>query len=159
VTWKAVSEPDKDALDAAMALLLYTGTTEESYRARISRRVLDLLAKDEAFGFMMQDMRDRIAALARNKRRFTYDSSQLKGRLAEVTGIAHCNTDPGVRWVHVSGVMNFGYDSVAGPRTAPTNWPADAGLFVPIIIEDGTWKFDGYCTEPSLAGVPSVAPN
>ncbi len=157
ITWSAAGAPDRDALDAAMALFMYTQTANEAYKTRISKRVLDLLARDAAFGYMMDDAQQKIALLAEKNAELFYDPSQLTGTPSRVSGMDHCNRDSAVQWVHVHGTMNFGYRSpAAGELKAPISWAESSHIFIPTIVEDGIRKFDGYCPEPSLAD--SMAP-
>jgi hypothetical protein len=137
-------------LDAAMAFYMYAATADESYKSRISKRTLDLLLRDPAFEFMMEDTRKRIAVLARNDAKLLYDTSQLKGTPINVSGMSHCNRDPGVGWVHVHGTMNFGYQSPGKNLKAPVSWPTTSHIFIPTVVEDGVRKFDGFCPEPTV---------
>jgi hypothetical protein len=143
--------PDQEALDAAMALFMYAATADEPYKSRISKRVLDLLARDEAFEFMMKDTRERIAVLAGKDAKLLYDTSQLTGTPIDVTGMTHCNRDENVQWVHVHGIMSFIYQSPEKNLKAPIRWPATKHIFIPTVIEDGVRKFDGFCPEPSVS--------
>lgn len=158
VTWHATGPADRDALDAAMAFFMYTVTADESYKARISRRVLDLLAADPSFGFMMDDERARIALIEGQNGRLTYNTSELRGIPIEVNGLAHCNPNTGIQWVHVEGVMNFAYETRGHELPAPVNWPATSHIFIPTVVEDGIRKFDGYCPEPSVEALRPIRP-
>jgi hypothetical protein len=158
VTWRALGPPDGDMLDAAMAYFMYAATADESYRARISRRVLDLLEKEPAFGFMMDDTRARIALIAESKSRLTYSTSTLRGTPIEVSGLSHCDPSANVEWVHVEGAMTFGYETRGRQLPAPIPWPATSHIFIPTVIEDGIRKFDGYCPEPSVTELQSIEP-
>jgi hypothetical protein len=150
VSWAPTGDPDREALDAAMAFYMYAATADESYRPRISKRVLDLLQRDPAFEFMMEDTRKRIAVLARNDAKLLYDTSQLDGTPISVSGLNHCNREPGIDWVHVHGTMNFSYQSPGKDLKAPVRWPAESHIFIPTVVEDGVRKFDGFCPEPTV---------
>jgi hypothetical protein len=150
VSWAPTGDPDREALDAAMAFYMYAATADESYRSRISKRVLDLLQRDPAFEFMMEDTRKRIAVLARNDAKLLYDTSQLDGTPISVSGLNHCNREPGIDWVHVHGTMNFSYQSPGKDLKAPVRWPAESHIFIPTVVEDGVRKFDGFCPEPTV---------
>ena len=156
VTWRTTGPADRDALDAAMAFFMYTATTDEAYKARLSRRVLDLLARDPSFGFMMDDERARIALIAEKKGRLIYRTSGLQGIPIEVDGLAHCNPSPDIQWVHVEGVMNFAFETRGRELPSPVNWPADSHIFIPTVMEDGIRKFDGYCPEPSVEALRPI---
>jgi hypothetical protein len=149
ITWTATGAAEQEMLDAAMAFFLYTATADDSYKSRISRRVLDLLARDRAFAFMMEDTRERISLLAKNHTKLDYDASQLTGTPIQVSGMTHCNRGATIQWVHVAGTMNFVYRSPEKELKAPINWPATSHIFIPTVVEDGVRKFDGYCPEPS----------
>jgi hypothetical protein len=151
IFWAPTGEPDREALDAAMAFYMYAATADDSYKSRISKRVLDLLQRDPAFGFMMEDARKRIAVLARNDAKLLYDTSQLDGTPISVSGLNHCNPDPGIDWVHVHGTMNFTYQSPGKDLKAPVSWPAKSHIFIPTVVEDGVRKFDGFCAEPTVS--------
>ena len=110
----------------------------------------ELLQRDPAYGFMMEDTRKRIAALARNDAKLLYDTSQLDGTAITVSGLNHCNRDPGVDWVHVQGTMNFSYQSPGKDLKAPIEWPSRSHILIPTLIEDGVRKFDGFCPEPAI---------
>jgi hypothetical protein len=150
VDFTPIGNADPDALNAAMAFFMYTATADAAYRSHISRRVLALLEKDESFGFMMDDTRARIAALAADNKALLYDTSALKGTPITLSGISHCNSDPAVQWVYIDGVMNFSYLRPPSEHKAPTPWRGSAHIFIPIVVEDGVRKFDGYCPEPSV---------
>jgi hypothetical protein len=150
ISWAPTGAPDEDMLDAAMAFFMYAATADEAYRSRISKRVLDLLLRDSAFEFMMEDTRKRIAVLARNDAQLLYNASQLKGTPINVSGMIHCNRAPGVGWVHVYGTMNFIYRSPGKDLKAAVSWPETSHIFIPIVVEDGVRKFDGFCPEPSV---------
>jgi hypothetical protein len=151
ITWATNGAPNQEALDAAMAFFMYAATADEPYKSRISKRVLDLLARDEAFEFMMKDTRERIAVLAGKDAKLLYDTSQLTGTPIDVTGMTHCNRDENVQWVHVHGIMSFIYQSPEKNLKAPIRWPATKHIFIPTVIEDGVRKFDGFCPEPSVS--------
>jgi hypothetical protein len=141
-----------DLRDAAMAYFFYTATADPSYRNRISRRVLDLLDRDKAFGFMMDDAKEKIAYMAKSQQNLSYSDDQMAGTPAAVKNVAHCNNDdPTLQWVQLSGVMNFTYDDPNRHSTEPVAWPSTRNILVPTISEDGVRKFDGYCPEPSMA--------
>jgi hypothetical protein len=150
VSWSATGDPDREALDAAMAFYLYAATADESYKSRITKRVLSLLQQDPAFEFMMEDARKRIPVLARNDAKLLYDTSQLTGTPISVSGLNHCNRESGVDWVHVHGTMNFSYQSPGKDLKAPVRWPAESHIFIPTVLEDGVRKFDGFCPEPTV---------
>jgi hypothetical protein len=157
ISWVPTGGSDQEMLDAAMAFYMYAATADESYKSRISKRVLDQLQRDPAFGFMMEDTRKRIAVLARNDAKLLYDTSQLKGTAINVSGMRHCDGNPGVDWVHVHGTMNFTYQSPGKDLKAPVRWPAESHIFIPTIVEDGVRKFDGFCPEPTVPA-PLLSP-
>jgi len=65
--YEPIGVADKDHSDASMAYFLYTATTDPEYRKRISRRVLAILDHQKAFGFMMDDAKEKIAQLQQKK--------------------------------------------------------------------------------------------
>lgn len=148
ISWRAVGPPTPEGLAAAMAFYLYAATADETYTRLLSRRVLDLIAKEPAFGFMMQDTRDRIAMLAHKNTTLGYDVTGLTGTPVEPSGMTHCNPSPDVRWIHVAGTIRFTYQSPIIVTEAPVPWAATSGILIPTVMEDGLLKFDGYCPEP-----------
>jgi hypothetical protein len=148
----ATGDANIDLRDAAMAYFFYTATAEPSYRNRISKRVLNLLDRDKAFGFMMDDAKAKIAYMDQSKQKLGYSADQIVGTPATVKNVAHCNgDDPTLQWVQLSGIMTFTYDDPDRHSAEPVAWPGTSNILVPTISEDGIRKFDGYCPEPSMA--------
>jgi hypothetical protein len=148
----AIGDDNADLRDAATAFYLYTATTDAVFRGRISKRVLDLIDHDKAFGFMMDDAKAKIAYMAKSHEKLGYSTGQLMGTPVAVKNVAHCNDgDPTLEWVQLSGVMTFTYDDLGRHSTEPVSWPKTSNILVPTISEDGVRKFDGYCPEPSMA--------
>jgi hypothetical protein len=149
---KPVGDASVELRDAAMAYFLYTATADPSYRSRISKRVLELLDQDKAFGFMMEDTKAKAAYMAQSQQRLSYSNDQITGAPVAVKGIAHCNgNDPTLQWAQLSGVMTFVYDDPERHSAEPVAWPRSSNILVPTITENGVRKFDGYCPEPSMA--------
>jgi hypothetical protein len=141
-----------DLRDAAMAYFLYTATDDPAYRNRISNRVLELLDRDKAFGFMMDDAKEKIAYIAKSRQKLSYSDDQMMGTPVTVKNVAHCNgDDPTLQWVQLSGIMTFTYDDPERHSAEPVAWPSTSNILVPTISENGVRKFDGYCPEPSMA--------
>jgi hypothetical protein len=140
---------DPSLLEPALALYLYTSTDDEKYRALLSSRVTDLLAREPAFADVMADERARIASLAKRNTKIGFDLSQLHAVPVALKGMPHCNADQTVQWVHVYGAMTFTYQSPLISKSESIAWPN--GIYVPTVVEDGVRKFDGYCPEPSMA--------
>lgn len=154
VKWTVRGAADRSLRDAAMAYFLYTATGDESYRAQISKRVLDIIDKEQTFGFAMQDTHERLAMFAAKNIKLSYDLSQLDALPIDLSGMPQCGEGrEGTQWVMLGGVVNYKIESPDFQRTEPVQWPVASKLFVPTIVEDGARKFDGYCPEPSLAGV------
>lgn len=149
----AVGEPSGELRDAALAFYLYTATTDPTYRRLISDRVLKLLDRTPAFGYMMEDARRKISALAQRKATLNYSTAKLVGRPASVSGMRHCAEDATLQWVQLSGTMQFGYQDDIYKALEPIEWPAASSILVPTIVEGGVRKFDGYCPEPSMDGL------
>jgi hypothetical protein len=148
VTHAATGTGDPDMLQAAFAFYLYTQTLADSYKERISRRVLALLERDEAFRFMMEDARARTQSFADRKIEVGFDLSKLRARPLAVTGMPFCNEGPDTQWVQVDGILNFTYRSPdAAPTPEPVRWPESSNIYFPLVREDGILKFDGYCPE------------
>lgn len=147
---------DPVALEAALAFYLYANTADEKYWKLLSHRVQDELKKDQAFGFMMDDTRKRIADLTAKGITLSYDISQLQAVPAQMTGMPFCVNNPKFQWYHVSGAMIFGYDEKTIKSREPVAWPPISQIFLPTIVEDGIRKFDGYCPEPSLAHIANI---
>lgn len=157
-TWTETGPKDPVALEAALALYLYANTADEKYWNLLSHRVQEELKKDQAFGFMMDDTRKRIADLAAKGIQLSYDTSQLQAVPATMTDMPFCVSNPNFQWYHISGAMIFGYDEKAKGISSrePVQWPATSEIFLPTVTENGVRKFDGYCPEPSLAHIADV---
>jgi hypothetical protein len=156
VSWHPLNTLDPSALKAAMAFYLYAATADESYRGLISKRVLDLLADEQSFGFMMQDTRKRIVSLNEKNITLGYDTSGLYAKLADTVGLIHCNQSPDVQWIHIEGVMKFTIRSPAFQSEEPVAWPGGSNILIPTVVEDGVRKFDGYCREPATKNIDNV---
>jgi hypothetical protein len=152
VTHQITGPADAELLKAAFALYLYTQTLDESYKRLISRRVLDLLAHDQAYQYMMEETRDRLRLFAEKKIELGFDMSQMRARPLTVSGMPFCNQQPETQWVQVDGLLNFTYKSpAAAPQPEPVKWPETSNIYFQLIKEDGILKFDGYCPETGLA--------
>jgi hypothetical protein len=149
---KMVGPPDKKLLDGALALYLYASTADESYRRLISKRVLNLLDREPAFRYMMEDARYRAASLAQRGIAFGFNLSGLQATPVAVSGMTFCNAGPDVQWTQIDGNVFFSYKSDAFDTSGPVPWPASSHVLIPTILEDGIPKFDGYCPEPSMSG-------
>jgi hypothetical protein len=145
------AEPaSSDEMKAALGFYLYTATAGEQYRSVLSKRVLSVLREEPGFDALMEETRRRVDGLESNKDEIIlgYDTTQLQAEIVAVTGIKHCGKARGVKWVRLFGTMNFTYKShVHGLLTEPVSWPQSSNILVPILVEDGKPKFDGYCTE------------
>lgn len=149
ISWKVQGPADRRLLDAAMAFFRYTSTGDDSYRAYISKRVLDIIDVDEAFGFGMAEARERLSMLSAKNIKLGYDLSQLNAFPVQVSGMENCKWTEGAQWVMLGGVVNYSIESPSFQRSAPVEWPLASKLFVPTIMENGIPKFDGYCPESS----------
>jgi hypothetical protein len=146
--------PDDPALLApALALYLFTSTDEQSYRQLVSRRVMGLIEREPEYGYAMEDARARIASLARRGIRIGFDLAQMRATPVEVEGLRYCGAAPGrtPQWIQLDGAMTYTYASPAMNISEATAWPTAAHVVVPLVVEDGLRKFDGYCPEPSMA--------
>ncbi len=132
---------------AAMAYFLYTATSDDKYKKWLSQRTLSELAKDKSFAFMMWDNRTRLEALSWEGVTFDYDLSQLNASLVNVVNGQRCVTDPSVVWIKLSGFMRFVINIKQERICEPVEWPSSHQIFMPVVFEDGEWKFDGYCPE------------
>jgi hypothetical protein len=157
VEFRSTGPADQALVDAAMSYFLYAATADESYRDLISSRVLDLLDHNQAFRFMMQDTKERIVKLGMQGITLGYDLSGLQGVPVGVENLPHCDARADVQWVHLQGTVNYTYASPITRSTEPVSWPASSHLFVPTVMENGVRKFDGYCPEPALNGLPVLA--
>jgi len=146
---------DSSLLPSALALYLYTSTSEEKYHALLSARVEDLLSREPAFRAVMDDTRERIASLMRQNIKIGFDLAEMRATPVMVDGLPHCGT-PGQQpeWVQLNGDMIFTYDSPTVSSREPVHWPETSHILIPTVIEEGVRKFDGYCPEPSM-GVPA----
>ena len=151
-----VGPPDPSLLNAALAFYLYTSTADDSYKRLISRRVLDLLAAEHSYQYMMVDAAARIRSLAERNIKIDFDLSQLRATPVEITGLPHCNSHADIQWVQLDGAMIFTYASSTTQSKEPVAWPSTSHIYVPTVIEDGVRKFDGYCPEPSMSEQPKL---
>ena len=124
----------------------------------MSDRVRGVLAGEPAYRFMMADARERTADLRTEGISIGYDTSQIRAVPVHVTGLAHCNPRADIEWVQVDGTMIFTYDSSSQHTREPVSWPLSSNILVPLVIEDGVPKFDGYCPEPSMSAVRAMTP-
>lgn len=148
VTHQINGPADADLLESAFAFYLYTQTLDERYRARISKRILALLENDQAYQYMMEDTRARLELLAKKQVKIGYDLSKMRARPLSVSGLPHCDQQPGTQWVQVDGILQFTYKSPReAPNPEPVVWPETSNIDIPLIKEDGIYKFDGYCPE------------
>ena len=148
---RATGAADDKLKEAAMAFYMYTATADPKYRSQISKQFLDLLDRDDAFRFMMEDTGKRLEILAKSNIQLGYKLDDLKGFPVEVRNVSYCDAgNPTVQWNRLSGVMNFTYSDRFNTSTEPVVWPEASNILVPTIVEDGVRKFDGYCVEPSL---------
>ena len=99
---------------------------------------------------MMEDATDRARSLATRNIKIDFDLSQLRATPVAITGLPHCNSQPGVQWVQIDGVMIFTYASPVLSSREPVQWPSTSHIYIPTILENGVRKFDGYCPEPSM---------
>jgi hypothetical protein len=154
VVGKPLGPPDTSLLKPALAFYLYTSTDDPSYRGLISRRVLDILADEPSYQYMMTDAQTRVASLVKRNIKIDFDLSHLRATPVEIVGLPHCDSRPDLQWVQLDGTMIFTYTSTMANAREPVAWPQGSHIYVPTIIEDGVRKFDGYCPEPSLNGAP-----
>jgi len=150
IAWKVTGPPDPDLRTAALAYYLYTTTLDPAYKARISKRVLDLLDSDPAYRYMIADQQQRTDSLRQRDINIGFDLSQINAEPIDTTGMPNCDPRLDTQWVQLSGVMNFTYHSPVAHTVEPVKWPVTSHIFIPTIAEDGVRKFDGYCREPSL---------
>jgi hypothetical protein len=149
ITIKPAGAADPALLAPALALYLFTSTDEQKYRELISQRVSDLLDHEPAYGYAMADARARIAALARRGITIGFDLAHMRATPVEVQGLSPCGTAT-PQWVQLDGAMTYTYDSPAMKLSEATAWPETSHVVVPLVVEDGVRKFDGYCPEPSM---------
>lgn len=142
---------DPELLKAAMAYYLYSSTLDDEYKRHISRRSLELLEKDQAYRYMMEDKATRTESLNQRKIKIGFDLSKLQARPIEVKGLHFCASRPDTQWVQLDGVISFTYESPTAVASEPVRWPEGSHIFIPTIVEDGIRKFDGYCPEPESA--------
>jgi hypothetical protein len=154
---KPLGPPDASLVRPALALYLHASTGDPASAELMSRRVVDLLADEPAYRDMMEDTRARTASLAARGIQIGFDLSQLHAVPVEVSGLPHCADRLGVEWVQLEGTMIFTYDSPAAHAREPVSWPHDSHIFIPMIVEGGMRRFDGYCPEPSLEAAPRAA--
>jgi hypothetical protein len=147
VRWRETGAATPALLNGAMAFYLYAATADARYRASISQRVLANLDASESFQFMLSDARSRTVLLANKGVKLQYDTSQLKAVPVSLSGLAHCDSAAFHQWVQVYGTLIFTYTSKGGTLREPVAWPKTSHLFVPLLVEDGVQKFDGYCPE------------
>ncbi|HZL59467.1 MAG TPA: hypothetical protein VFC38_07180 [Stellaceae bacterium] len=148
---KTLGPPDPSLLKPALALYLYTSTVDEQYRRLISKRVSALLARERAYGFMMEDAQARNASLAKRGIKIGFDLSQLHATPVQVTGMSSCNAGAGIEWVQIDGTIIFTYTAPGLDSREPVVWPKGSHIYIPTVLEDGVRKFDGYCPEPSMS--------
>jgi hypothetical protein len=151
VSYRGNGAADARNLGVALAFYLYANTADRKYWDLLSKRVRDELEQDQAFGYMMEDAKARIADLKARGIDLTYDISRLTAKPVEMTGMVHCDSRDDIQWYQISGVMDFGYSSSVAKSTEPVSWPESSEIFIPTVFEDGMRKFDGFCSEPSLS--------
>jgi hypothetical protein len=152
VAARPLGPPDPTLLEPALALYLYTQTADPSHLQHASKRVLDLLANEPSYQYMMADAQARLASLSHRNIKLGFDLSQLRATPVEITGLAHCDSRPDLQWVQLDGAMIFTFASPTASAREPVLWPQGSHIYVPMVVEDGTRKFDGYCPEPSMNG-------
>jgi hypothetical protein len=162
VSHNFIGPADPHLLEAALAFYLYTQTLDERYAQLISQRVLRLLASDQAYRFMMEDARARMDLLAHSKIDIGFELSQMRARPISLSGMPFSDARPETLWVQVDGVLNFTYkspDATLPPE--PVRWPESSNIDIPLIKEDGVYKFDGYCPEegPALSNLSALRSN
>jgi hypothetical protein len=153
VNWHPLAIPNPAALRAGTAFYMYAATTDDTYRDRISKRVLGELSKEQAFNFMIQDARRRVADLRQKNIAFGFDLSGLEAEPVEVSGLTHCNTNQNIQWVHIAGVIKFHIQSQHFSGEESIRWPSESNILIPTVVEDGVQKFDGYCRELMMGNV------
>ena len=138
------------AIDAAMALYMYTVTADEKYAALMSTRVIQELGQEDSFSPMIAETRGRNAELAGRGISTHVDVAGLSASPVRVQGVRYCGKGEPV-WVHVAGTIGFRYTQLPKLDTVePVSWPQASHILIPLIREDGKWKFDGYCAEASV---------
>lgn len=139
----------EDEKTAALSYFLYTATGNERYRLALSGRVKSVIQSEPGFELMMGETRRRIDELAADSDKIAlgYDTSQLRADVVDIEGMKHCNGMQNIKWIQLSGTMNFTYKSRVHDVAEPVSWPHSSSILVPIVIEDHKPKFDGYCSE------------
>ena len=138
------------AVDAAMALYMYTVTADEKYAALMSNRVIQELGQEDSFSPMIAETRGRNAELAGRGISTHVDVAGLSASPVRVQGVRYCGKGEPT-WVHVAGTIGFRYTQLPSLDTVePVFWPKASHILIPLIREDGKWKFDGYCAEASV---------
>jgi hypothetical protein len=155
---KTMGPPNSKLLEAALALYLYASTGDAFYRRLISKRVLNLLDQEPAFGSSIEDARSRTASLTRRGINLGFNLVVLQATPVAVSGMKFCSAGPEVQWAQIDGNMFFSYKSTTFDTSGPVPWPASSHILVPTIVEDGVRKFDGYCPEPSMATASMTTP-
>ena len=158
ITTKPLGPPDPDLLKPALALYLYTSTEDAEYHRLISNRVLDLLAAEPAYQYMMADATARAASLAKRNIKIGFDLSRMRATPVAVDGLSHCDLRADTQWVQLDGTMIFTYRSPTAKSDEPVAWPEASHIYIPTIVEDGVRKFDGYCPEASMSEPPVAKP-
>ena len=150
ITATPTGPSDPSLVWPALAFYLYTSTDDNSHRQFISKRVLDLLAAEHGYQYMMEDAAARIRSLAKRNIKIGFDFTQLHATPVAITGLPHCDERTDVQWVQLHGAMIFTYASPTANSKEPVAWPLTSHIYIPTIVEDGVRKFDGYCPEPSM---------
>ena len=158
ITATPLGPSDPALLEPALALYLHTSTDGASYQRLISKRVLDLLADEPAYRYMMEDAAARIGSLDRRNIEIGFDLSQMEATPVAVSGLPHCDSRADVQWIQLHGTMIFTYSSATRGAREPVEWPAASHIYVPTVVEDGVRKFDGYCPEASLRESAAAVP-
>jgi formylglycine-generating enzyme len=132
---------------AAMAFFLYAATGNIEYRLLLSKRSIKLLEDDDAFKFMIWDNKTRLDSLAWEGINFDYDLKNLRGVVVYVSNGQRCVDKNSDLWIRLDGSIKYTMKIKDETIEAPVKWSSNNNIFVPIIFEDGQWKFDGYCRE------------
>jgi hypothetical protein len=154
VVAKPLGPPDASLVKSALAFYLYTSTDDPSYEQLISRRVLDTLAEEPSYHYMMADAHTRVTSLVKRNIRIDFDLSDLRATPVGIVGLRHCDSRADLLWVQLDGTIIFTYSSPTANVREPVTWPQSSHIFVPTILEDGVRKYDGYCPEPSMQSPP-----
>jgi len=146
---KRSSPASQEEKEAALAYYLYMSTGDKTQYEKLSTRVKNMLGNEPGFKEYLAALNDRNNYMQNDKTamQLGYEIAGLQADVVEIEGLSHCSKDESMKWIRISGTMNFTLKSKLNNVSESTAWPINSDIVFPIILENKRAKFDGYCKE------------